>query len=92
MAKQTAKKEEAKLEMTNEELKKNLTALAMRNRELESMLQRNNLNELTARLTFLFKVVENKDMFPEDYVQNVVEDIMYIMPKADHSEPEKEEE
>lgn len=44
------------------------------------------LNEVGVRLQYLFKVVENKDSFPGDYVIGCVEDIMRILPCGEQEE------
>lgn len=51
-------------------------------------LQTQNFSEVVARLNFAFKVLEFADRFPKAYVENIVNDIMALLPMA---EAEKEQ-
>lgn len=47
------------------------------------------LQETGARLSFLFKVVELSDKFPQEYVDKTVSDIMEILPAGERPDEEK---
>lgn len=49
--------------------------------QLRDKTRMERMQETGACLNYLFKVIENKDMFPKEYVDGCVEDIMQILPK-----------
>lgn len=57
--------------------------------QLQDKTRYENIQELSARLTFLFKVVENETQFPAEYVNDVVEEIMNILPVGEAANQEQ---
>lgn len=57
--------------------------------QLESQLR--NVNIASLRLNYLFKVMENKAAFPEDFVTKCSQEIIDIITVEDNSEETKEQ-
>lgn len=47
--------------------------------QMEKQLNEQRLGEIIAQLNFLFKVVELKDNFPEDYVKKCINEIQNVL-------------
>lgn len=73
---------------TYEELETAYNARTNQVRDLYEQLQQANANNLVLRLEFLFKVLENKDMFTADFVNRCVSDITELLtiPEQENSE------
>ena len=73
---------------TYEELEAAYNARTNQVRDLYEQLQQANANNLVLRLEFLFKVLENKDMFTADFVNRCVSDITELLtiPEQENSE------
>ena len=73
---------------TYEELETAYNARTNQVRDLYEQLQQANANNLILRLEFLFKVLENKDMFTADFVNRCVSDITELLtiPEQKNSE------
>lgn len=69
-----------------EQLEKDVASLKSMNNQLIMQLQQVNINTLFKRLDYLFKVVEFREAFNEEFVNNCVEEIEI------HITPPKEEE
>ena len=67
----------AKMKPSYEELVSIMTKM---DAALKDKMKMENIQEVSARLTFMFKIVENKDMFPESYVNDCVSDIIRLLP------------
>lgn len=69
-----------------EQLEKDVASLKSMNNQLIMQLQQVNINTLFKRLDYLFKVVEFREAFNKEFVNNCVEEIEI------HITPPKEEE
>lgn len=65
--------EEKKL--TYEELQSACMSLQEQNKSLYKALMESNMQNLFARLDYLFKVLENSKMFPEEFISSCVAEI-----------------
>lgn len=70
-------KEEKKL--SYDDLKKIINELQHQNKYLIEQFQKTRNEELFKRIEFLFKVLENSDLFPEEFINSVVLEIQDIM-------------
>lgn len=86
MAKQQAKQPEAAKKPSYEELIKIIGDMDRRLHDKQKMEQ---VQEVSARLTFLFKVVENADKFPAEYVADITKEITEILPAGKPEEQEQ---
>lgn len=87
MAEKKTKKTEENSKPTYEQLEMAVNNLMWQLGDKQKMEQ---LNEITARLNFLFKVVEFADKFPESYVAECVSDIVRILPAGVKAEEDAE--
>lgn len=62
-------------ELTYEQLKNAASQLQEQNKQLYSKLQEINMSNVFARLNFLFRVVEQKQAFDEQFVKSCVKEI-----------------
>lgn len=65
--------------LSYEELEKVATQMAQQNEMFREQLKQMQLNEVVARLQFLFKVVELAKHFDKEYVSKCVADIQKIL-------------
>lgn len=83
MAEKKTKKTEETGRPTYEQLEAACNNMMARLNDKQRMEQ---LNEVSARLNFLLKVVEFSDKFPESYVAECVSDIVRILPAGEKVE------
>lgn len=62
--------------------------LSQRNQLAERL---NQITDVVSKLPWLFKVVENKDFFPQDFVQRCKDEIVFIMTPPPVEETDKAE-
>jgi len=66
-------------EMNNQMAKPTYEQLVSYINQMEKQLNEQRLGEIIAQLNFLFKVVELKDNFPEDYVKKCINEIQNVL-------------
>ena len=69
------KNEASNKKLTYEELENLLLARNVQLEELYNQLQQANANNVVVHLDFLFRAIENKDMFDSTFIKNCVEEI-----------------
>lgn len=74
-----AKENKAPNKMSYEQLENIAHQLSEQTRQLHQRLQESNLANMFQRLNYLFKVIENKNTFPESFVHNCVTEIVEVM-------------
>lgn len=75
-----------------EQLEKDVASLKSMNNQLIMQLQQVNINTLFKRLDYLFKVVEFREAFNEEFVNNCVEEIeIHITPPKEEGDKEIED-
>lgn len=83
-------KMETKKKLTYEELENVCHQLSEQSRNLYQKLQELDLSNLFKRLDYLFKVVENKEAFPDEFFKKCVDEIITDMtpdnPTEEHTE------
>lgn len=72
-------KMETKKKLTYEELENVCHQLSEQSRNLYQKLQELDLSNLFKRLDYLFRVIENKETFPDDFIKKCVDEIMTDM-------------
>ena len=72
-------KMETKKKLTYEELENVCHQLSEQSRNLYQKLQELDLSNLFKRLDYLFRVIENKEAFPDDFIKKCVDEIMTDM-------------
>jgi chromosome condensin MukBEF complex kleisin-like MukF subunit len=75
--------------MSYEQLENIAHQLSEQTRQLHQRLQEANLANMFQRLNYLFKVIENKDTFPEEFVHNCVTEVVDIMTIPDEENKDK---
>lgn len=88
--KKTENKETKKL--SYEQLEQVANQLSEQTRKLYSKLQKSNMENVFKRLDYLFKVVENKDVFSKEFLDNCIkeiEEIIIIPEEKDNKETEE---
>lgn len=84
---------EAKNEkMTYEQLENIAHQLSEQNRNMYAKLQELQSNMMLKRLDFLFRVLENEKMFPDEYIDSVVDEIRESLTIPDKEDNESETE
>lgn len=83
-------KEIAVEEPTTEQCKKFIEALKSQNTQLIYQLQNSNMTNMFKRLDYLFKVVENANMFDVEFVDQCVDEIKDLMTPPEVEEKEEE--
>lgn len=85
------KKVEEKTEFTKEELKNINRFLTQENSALKQNIEKMNMNNVLQRLHFLFKVIENPELYSSDFVTYVVKEIEYTLyiPEEEEKEIDK---
>lgn len=79
-----------KTKLTYEQLENLATQLSNQNQQLFKKLQEANLNNMFARLNFLFKVMENSTQFSMDFVAKCADEIEAALTIPEPKEEEKE--
>ena len=75
-----------------EQLEKDVASLKSMNNQLIMQLQQVNINTLFKRLDYLFKVVEFREAFNKEFVNNCVEEIeIHITPPKEEEDKETED-
>ena len=75
-----------------EQLEKDVASLKSMNNQLIMQLQQVNINTLFKRLDYLFKVVEFREAFNKEFVNNCVEEIeIHITPPKEEEEDKETE-
>lgn len=64
-----------KKKLSYEELENIVNQLSMSNKQLREVLEASNQDNIIARITLLFKVLDFKDLFAEEFISEVVEEI-----------------
>ena len=64
-----------KQKLSYEELENIVTQLSMSNKQLREALEASNQDNIIARITLLFKVLDLKDLFSKEFIFEVVEEI-----------------
>lgn len=80
----------AQQKMSYEELEQLAAQLSQQSQQLYARLQQADMTNMFKRLDYLFKVVENHNQFPAEFVTTCVAEIMNIMDIQD-TEDTKEE-
>lgn len=70
---------ESTKKLSYEELEKVAHQLSEQSKNLYMKLQASNMTNMFKRLDYLFKVVENKDKFSEDFAAKCIEEIQNLM-------------
>lgn len=85
------KKVEEKTEFTKEELENINRFLTQENSALKQNIEKMNMNNVLQRLHFLFKVIENPELYSSDFVTYVVKEIEYTLyiPEEEEKEIDK---
>jgi len=84
---------EAKNEkMSYEQLENIAHQLSEQNRNMYAKLQELQSNMMLKRLDFLFRVLENEKMFPDEYIDSVVDEIRESLTIPDKEDNESETE
>lgn len=84
---------EAKNEkMSYEQLENIAHQLSEQNRNMYAKLQELQSNMMLKRLDFLFRVLENERMFPDEYIDSVVDEIRESLTIPDKEDNESETE
>jgi len=84
---------EAKNEkMSYEQLENIAHQLSEQNRNMYAKLQELQGNMMLKRLDFLFRVLENEKMFPDEYIDSVVDEIRESLTIPDKEDNESETE
>lgn len=79
-------KKENKKELSYQELQAVAVQLSEQNQRLQKSMQELNVTNILNRLTFLFKVVEHKEVFTETFSQAVIKEIEELMTLPDNSD------
>ena len=90
--KKVKKENEAPERMSYEQLNNIAHQLSEQNRQLYMKLQEANLANMKMRLDFLFKVVENFEMFTPEFSEKCVKEIEELMTLPEEEEKKEEEE
>lgn len=80
--------------MSYEQLENVAHQLSEQAKQMYSKLQEANMTNMFKRLDYLFKVIENKSVFPESFVDksiNEIVDIMTVPEVADIQGPDSEQ-
>lgn len=77
------------LENAARQLSAQFDAVVKENQQLRSVTQKLQLDNLFTELNFRFKVLEFRDVFDEDFVDKVVNEIKSIMTIKEEEEEEK---
>lgn len=78
--------------MSYEQLEQVAHQLSEQTRQLYSKLQKSNMENVFKRLDYLFKVVENKNVFSKEFLDNCIkeiEEIITIPESEDNKETEE---
>lgn len=77
-----------KKELSYEELKNIASQLSAQNKQLRDALMDANQDNIIARITLLFKVLELKTSFNETFIQEVVDELEVLLrrPKEENKE------
>lgn len=89
---QTEKPQTKKL--SYEELEQVASQLSEQSRQLYEKLKKQSLENMFMRLNYLFKVVENKDVFSKEFKENCIkeiEDVMTIPESTEGSDKDVDE-
>ena len=76
--------------MSYEELEQVAAQLSQQSQQLYARLQQADMTNMFKRLDYLFKVVENCQQFPEEFVTECVTEIMNIMTIQDPEDTKEE--
>lgn len=79
-------KKESKKELSYQELQTVAVQLSEQNQRLQKSIQELNVTNILNRLTFLFKVVEHKEVFTENFSKAVIKEIEELMTLPDNSD------
>lgn len=80
---------EEKNKLTYKELEQAAAQLAQQNEMFRKQLEQNQLNEVIARLNFLFKVVEFAKQFDKEYLGKCIDEIKRTL-VVDNPKPNEE--
>lgn len=74
--------------MSYEQLENIAHQLSEQAKQMYKKLQEANLNNMFQRLNYLFKVIENSNKFPEDFVNNCINEVvdMMTLPKEEEKD------
>lgn len=78
--------------MSYEQLEQVAHQLSEQTRQLYSKLQKSNMENVFKRLDYLFKVVENKDVFSKEFLDKCVKEIEEIITIPEDKEDKETEE
>lgn len=78
--------------MSYEQLENIAHQLSEQNRNMYARLQELQSNMMLKRLDFLFRVLENEKMFPDEYIDSVVDEIRESLTIPDKEDNESETE
>jgi hypothetical protein len=78
--------------LSYEELERVAQQLSQQANQLYEQLQKANLNNMFARLQFLFEVAKQPEVFHGDFYQNCIDEIETIMTLKPEEEKKEEEE
>ncbi len=81
--------EEQRKEPTVEELKNYCNQLFQQRNELANQLTQ--ITNITTKIPWLFKVVEFKDVFDDEFVKGCIEELQAILTPAKEEEEKKDE-
>ena len=83
--------EQPKKKLTYEELENVCHQLSEQSRTLYQKLQEANMTNIFKRLDYLFAVLENKNVFPEEFVKACVEEVItsITIPKEEEEKSEE---
>jgi pyruvate carboxylase len=79
-------KKESKKELSYQELQTVAVQLSEQNQRLQKSIQELNVTNILNRLTFLFKVVEHKEVFTENFSKAVIKEIEELMTLPENSD------
>ena len=82
-------KAEEPQKISYEQLEQIAHQLSETNKQLYSKLQESNIVNMCKRLEFLFKVIENKESFNEEFISKCTEEIVTIITIPEEPEEEK---
>ena len=87
-----AQKTERPEKMSYEQLENIAHQLSEQNKQLYMKLQTANMTNLFKRLDYLFKVVENGNMFKQDFLDKCIAEIEELMTVPEEAERDNKEE
>jgi hypothetical protein len=92
MEEKIKKEQDAKPEkLSYEQLENIASQLSEQNRQLYSQIQAANLNNMFKRLDYLFEVLSHEKLFPQDFTEKCINEVIELLTIPEKQENESKE-